>query len=184
MMNEMLKIIESRFSCRGYTDKKLTSDEVNAIANAAVQSPSANNSQRWQIIMVTNKELIQEMDDEALKVMSGFEDKSMYERMMSRGGSVFYNASCVAYIATSSADVALDCGIVSENIALAATALGLGNCICGLAGLSFSEDKGAYFKEKLGFQKDFGFGMAVLIGHAKEPGKPHDPDTSKITIID
>lgn len=36
----------------------------------------------------------------------------------------------------------LDCGIVAENIALAATPLGLGNVICGMADIIFKAENG------------------------------------------
>ena len=78
----------------------------------------------------------------------------------------------------------LDCGIVSENIALAASSLGIDNLICGLARFSFTGEKGAAFKRRLRFPDGYEFGMAVLLGTAASPGgKPHEPDLSKIIEI-
>ena len=77
----------------------------------------------------------------------------------------------------------LDCGIVSQNIALAAQALGLGNVICGMANIPLSGEKGAGYKEKIGFPEGWEFGMAVLVGYAAAPGKPHEPDMGKIRYM-
>ena len=78
----------------------------------------------------------------------------------------------------------MDCGIVSENIALAAASLGLGNVICGMAAVPLSGQKGEGYKQRIGFADGWEFGMAVLVGYAKGAGAPHAPDMSKIRYIE
>lgn len=182
-MNETLKTIKDRYSCRDFSDKPLTDQQITALAEAAIQAPSANNSQRWHISIVKNKKLIDELNDEALHAMSELEDKTLYNNMRSAGG-IFYHATCVIFISIPGSEGALDCGIVTENIALAATSLGLGSCICGLARFSFSEKKDAHFKKMLKFPSGYDFGMAVLLGNPATTKLPHEPNTSKISIID
>jgi len=178
-MNQTLKVIANRYSCRAYDGVLPSREQLEAIALAAVQSPSGMNRQPWKIVVITDKSFIEEMDAEGMHIMSEMEDKSMYERMMSRGGTMYYNAPCMFFILKKSgAD--LDCGIVSENIALAASSLDLGNCICGLARIPLSGEKGEAFNKKIGIEGEWEFGMAVLVGHAKEVGTPHEPDMSKI----
>jgi len=181
-MNDTLKVINERYSCRNYTDQPLTDEQVKAIAAAAIAAPSANNGQPWQIIIVENKALVDEMDAVAMKFFADQEDKGTYNRMMERGGSVFYNAPCMVVIA-SRPGAGLDCGIAVENVALAASSMGLGNVICGLAGVVFSGENGEIYKEKLSFPEGYGFGMAILIGNAADARKPHAPDFSKVTYI-
>ena len=181
-MNDTLKVINERYSCRNYTDKPLTDEQVKAIAAAAIAAPSAMNGQPWQIIIVENKALIEEMDAAAMKFFADQEDKGTYNRMMERGGSVFYNAPCMVVIA-SRPGAGLDCGIAVENIALAASSMGLGNVICGLAGVVFGGENGKKYMEKLSFPAGYGFAMAVLIGNPASDGKPHAPDFGKVTYI-
>ena len=154
-----------------------------AIALAAVQSPSAMNNQPWKIIVIKDKALIDEMDAATMEMLSKKEEeRAVYERMMSRGGKIFYNAPCMIVIAKAPG-TDMDCGIVSENIALAASSLGLGNVICGLAGLPFGTEKGEIFKEKI-IPEGYEFGVAVLIGYAAEKeGAPHETDMAKISYI-
>ena len=57
-MNETLKAIATRYSCRDYAEKPVDKELLQAIAEAAVQSPSAMNNQPWHIIVITDKELI------------------------------------------------------------------------------------------------------------------------------
>ena len=181
-MNEVLNVIKNRYSCRSYTGERLPQEYVEAMAMAAVQSPSAMNQQPWEIIVVQDKALIDEMNDSLMDFLSKQEDKSAYERMMSRGGKVFYNAPCV-YVIAKKEGTDLDSGIVAENIALAASSLGLGNVICGMMRMVFQAENGEKYK-KLLIPEGYEFGMSVLVGYATENnGVPHEPDTSKISYI-
>lgn len=181
-MNETLKTIATRYSCRNYTGERIEKEKIDAISLAAVQSPSGMNMQPWEIIVVQDKELLDEMDASVMDMLSKQEDKSFYERIMGRGGKIFYNAPCM-YIIAMKNNAALDCGIVSENIALAASSLGLGNVICGLARFIFDTDKGAEYKAKL-IPEGYDFGMSVLVGYATENvGKQHEADMSKVKYI-
>ena len=181
-MNDTLKVISERYSCRAYTDQPLTDEQVKAIGKAALAAPSAVNGQPWQIIIVTNKDLIDDIDAAGMKFFSEQEDKGTYNHMMERGGKLFYNAACMAVLAIRPG-AGLDCGIVCENIALAASSMGLGNVICGLAGASFSGENGKKYMEKLAFPDGYVFGMAVLIGNPVADGKPHPIDENKVTYI-
>jgi len=183
-MNDTMKSIMDRYSCRDFLSAPLEESQVRALADAALASPSGMNRQPWHIIIVTDKKLIEELDAEGMKILSEAADKSTYERMMSRGGSLFYNAPCMIIAATSAEKPALmDCGILSENVSLAAHSLGLGSCICGMAGAPFSGKRGGELKKRLKFPEGFGFGIAILAGTAKTKKDAHELDQAKVTFI-
>ncbi|HHU71170.1 MAG TPA: nitroreductase family protein [Clostridiales bacterium] len=182
-MNETLQTISRRFSCRDYEGRLPEREKLEAIALAAVQSPSAMNRQPWQVLVITNKSLIEEMDAEGMRILAEAEDKSTYERFMERGGTLFYNAPCM-YLILKKPGTDLDTGIVSENISLAASSLGLDNVICGMAAIPFNGSKGDEFKKKVGISDGWEFGMAVLVGYGKTKKDPHTPDISKIRYIE
>jgi len=187
-MNETLENIERRYSCRDFKSCLPSKEDLNAIADSAIASPSGMNLQKWRIIVVTNRELLNDMEEEAMGILKGSEDNSAYERIKSRGGKVYYNAPCMIIVAIDTATekdmTEVDCGIVCQNIALAATSLGLGNVICGMAGLPFSGGRGEEFKEKFKFEKGYEFGMSVLVGYANTGKEPHEHDKSKIIFIE
>jgi nitroreductase len=180
--NETIKTIMERYSCRSYTGEPLTDEQIKTIAEVAVASPSAVNAQPWQVIIVTNKKLVDEMDQEGLNYFK-VNDKATYDRMIERGGKLFYNAPCIVVIAIKP-HTELDCGIVSENIALAAYALGLGSVIVGLARAVFDGGNGEKYKKLLKFNDGYQFGMSVLVGAVETARKPHELDLSKVTYID
>ena len=186
-MNETLNTIAKRFSCRSYTDEMPTEEQLMSIIQAGIEAPSGMNRQGWQVILVKDKELIADMDAEGMEMMSQMEDQAMYNRIMARGGKLLYNAPCLVVIAIKEADPKgaelVDLGIVAQNIVLAATSLGVDNVHCGLLGLSFAGDKSDEFKSRLQFPEGYEYGIGVLLGFAKETKEPHEPDTSKITVI-
>ena len=185
-MNETLRLIHSRYSCRAFTDKALPDATIDAIAQAAITSPSAMNLQPWRVIVVKNKKLIDEMDAEGMRVLAAAPDKSTYERIRSRGGRLFYNAPCLIALPVDKTAhyAAYDCGIVTQTVALAAESLGVNSLICGFAKISFAGERGAEFSACLGFPPNYELGLAVLLGYAAcDDGKPHEPDPAKITIV-
>ncbi|MDR2670703.1 MAG: nitroreductase family protein [Oscillospiraceae bacterium] len=189
MLNETIQTIMRRYSCRAFTDKMPSDEDLRTIAQAALAAPSGNNRQLFRVIVVKNKSIIDEMDDEGMKVLAMMPDKSMYERIVARGGQLFYGAPCMIVIPIKQvvpvgAEM-FDCAIVAENIALAATSMGIDNVICGLVTLSFARAKGKEFGKRLGFPPGYGIGLGVLLGYAKEAGtKPHELDLSKISFVE
>lgn len=189
MSLDTIQAICTRYSCRAFSDKLPSDEDLQTIAEAAIASPSGMNRQLWRVIVVKNRDLMNDLEEEGIKNLAAFPDKSTYERIMSRGGKVYYNAPVMVVVPIAKTEPSgaefFDCGIVSENIALAATALGIGSLICGLAAFSFAGDRGKEFKQRLCFPDGYEIGIAVLLGYAENPGgKPHKPDFSKISFIE
>ena len=183
-MNETLRTIAERYSCRDFLDTPLTCDQIDAIVNAALAAPSAMNRQPWHIIAVTDKALIDEMDTESMSILAADEDKSGYERIISRGGKVFYNAPSMIMVASDGSDYSLmDCGILSQNVALAAHSLGLGSVICGMAGIPLNGPRGDEYKKRMRFPEGYGFGIAILVGMVKSGKAPHELNRNKVTYV-
>lgn len=186
-MNETLKVIKERFSCRSFTRDLLDNREIEAIVNAAIQSPSSMNRQRWQVIAIKNQDLIAEIESEGMEQISKLPDQSVYDRIQGRGGHLFYQAPHLFIIAIEPTDLpgaSLDCGIVAQTVALAAQSLGAASCICSLTSFAFAGNKKDYFKEKLLFPTGYEFGISILIGKPVKQGSPHTPNPEKVTIID
>lgn len=186
-MNETIRHIHSRFSCRAFTGKPVTDEQARALAEAGAAAPSAMNLQPWRILVLRDKALLDELEAEGSRVMQAMPDKSLAERIASRGGRLFYNAPCMIFLPADSQNPvgsALDCGIAGENIALAAQSMGLGSCFCGLARLAFSEEKRADFEQRLGYPEGYEFGTALLVGEPADTKPPHPIDNNKIRYID
>ena len=129
-----------------------------------------------------------------MRVLSELPDKSSYNRILSRGGKLFYNAQAVVFIAVPKSTDAgadryakytpIDLGIAAQNVALAATSLGIANCHCGLVAFCFASERSDGFKQKLRFPAGFECSYGVLLGYAESHGTPHAPDADKISFIE
>ena len=186
---DTIQTILTRYSCRDFTDKIPPDEDLQTIAKAAVAAPSGMNRQLWRVIVVKNRELIREMEAEALHNIAQLPDQSIIERVRSWGGKLFYDAPCLVMVPVGQAELAgaelFDCGIVTQNISLAATSLGIDNLICGMIRFTFAGAKGPEFKKRLGFPEGYEDGIAVLLGYAANPGgQPHQPDLSKISFVE
>ena len=183
-MNETLKNIAERNSCRDFCDTPLTDNQIEALVSAALSAPSAINLQPWHVIVVQDKALIEELDDEGMRILSEAEDKTAYERMMSRGGKMLYNAPClVVVLSDGSKWGTLDCGILCQNVVLAAQSLGLGSCIVGMVGVPLDGPKGDEYKKRLKFPQGYTFAIGVLVGTINSGKEPHEHDAGKVTYI-
>ena len=60
-MNEVLKAIQERRSTRGFNDDQLTDEQLQALIDAALASPTARNTQMWHFSVVQNRELLDEI---------------------------------------------------------------------------------------------------------------------------
>jgi len=183
-MNETIKNILKRYTCRDFKDTPPTAQQIDSIVKAALAAPSAMNLQPWHIIMVTDKALIDEFDAEGMSILKAAEDRSMYERMMSRGGKLFYNAPCLALVLSDGSKWGtLDCGILCQNIVIAAESLGLGTCIVGMAGVPLNGPKAGEYEKRLGFPENHTFAIGVLIGEINTGKDPHELDMNKVSYV-
>ncbi|NLF26631.1 MAG: nitroreductase [Clostridiales bacterium] len=181
-MNETLRVIADRYSCRDFKPDRLPDEALRAIALAAVQSPSGMNNQPWRAIVVRDQRLMDEFEAEGMRILKAMDDQSAYNRIMGRGGRIFYGAPAMVVVPIQPG-AELDCGIVCQSIALAAASLSIGSVICGMASLPLSGGRGAEFIARLGFPEGYVFGCSVLLGYANTKKPPHEPDESKISFI-
>jgi len=183
-MNETIRNITKRYSCRDFADSPLTKAQIKILVEAALAAPSARNIQPWHIVVVQDKVLIDEFDAEGIAVLRTFEDKTMYENILSRGGKLFYNAPCLVLILSDGSKWAtLDSGILCQNVVLAAESLGLGSCIVGLAGVPLGGLRGGEFKRRFEFPEGYDFEVGVLVGTIVSGKEPHEWDDSKVTYV-
>ena len=184
-MNETLNAIADRYSCRKFKAQPIADDLLKEIALAGVQAPSAHNWQPWQIIVVTNPELLGDLESEALAGLKRQANQGNYNYVMQLGGNVFYGAPCLMIVAmdTKYKSAALDCGIVGQNIVMAATSLGIDSVYCGFTYQAFNGPRAQEFKDRLGLPQGYDFACSILLGYGDKTKAPHTPNLNKITYL-
>lgn len=188
-MNDTLKTISMRFSCRSYISDSVDRQKLEQIGMAALQSPSSKNSQNWEVIIINNKQLMDELNEAAMEHLRMI-DEGTYGRIMEKsGGKMFYNAPSMALVLrtpNAHEEVALDCGIVAQNIALAAQSLGVNNVIARSTEFPFLSQNGEALKARVGWKEGYSYGIGVLLGYAvqEQVRPPHEPKPEKLSFVD
>ena len=185
-MNQTLSLIASRRSHRAYEKTPLTREQLDALLQAAVQSPSGLNNQPWHFTAVMDQDLLEEINRATRENAMKRDASQRSPRFADDAFQVFYHAPAVIFISgdPDSFWTRIDCGIAVENIALAAESMGLGSVILGLPREAFQTEKAPYFREKLCFPAGWDFVIAIAVGTPADDKPAHAVKENKITIIE
>ena len=136
-MNETLRVIRERRSCRSYKNEKVPGDILNAIADAGLWAPTGMNYQDRHFTVIQDKSILDRMN----KLASAKLPEPMLSRMIERNNGnplISIHHFAPALIVLSGGEVS--CAIAAENICIAAQSLGIGSCMLGMITLLFDND--------------------------------------------
>lgn len=177
----VIQAISNRRSHRAYTQEQLPEEILGQILRAGLESPSARNHQPWHFSVVQDAALIQEVHDEAARVMGG----KGSPRFADPNFQMFYRAPAVIFIFGEKefSWTEVDCGIAVENMALAAEGLGVGSVILGLPKPAFMGDRADELRRRLQCPEGYDFVIALALGYSTDTKEPHDQHEEKISRI-
>jgi nitroreductase len=116
VLNDTLNIIHQRKSVRNYTGEPVGKNEIEKLLHAAMAAPSAVHRMPWKFIIVTGSEKLHSLA-EGLP----------FAKMLPKAGTAIIVCAVPGEAAMGNEAFAiLDCACASQNILLAAEALGLG----------------------------------------------------------
>ena len=171
-MNETLKVLETRRSCRNFKPDMVKDDDLKAIIKAGTYAATGMGKQSPLIIAVTSKELRDEISEENRKIGGWGE-----------GFDPFYGAP-VILIVLANKDIptyVYDGSLVMGNLMNAAESLGIASIWIHRAKEEFESDFGKALLAKLGIEGDYeGIGHCAL-GYAAEPS--NDPAPRKDNYV-
>ena len=156
---DVFEAIKNRRSVRAYTSEEVSEEEVEKLIDAARWAPSAGNIQPWEFVVVRDAEIKRRLSiaalnqtfiEEAPVVVVVCANETRSERGYGSRGKALY---CLQ-----------DTAAATQNLLLAAYALGLGTCWIG----AFHEEE---VRRALGVPRGVRPVAIVPVGHpAEEPG--------------
>lgn len=179
----VMEAIKVRRSIRTFTDEPLTKGEISEIVEAGRYAPSAKNMQPWRFIVITDKELIGELERNTKALMRKvIKYKSVLELFVAQLRNeevidtikrhsvpdkpvLFYDAPVLIFILSKNNSNDFDdlsCACAAQNMMLAAHSMGLGSCWIGLAQF-LKYNRGAY--EKIGVPSGYHVVGVLVFGH-------------------
>ena len=176
-MGQVLDIIKERSSTRGYTDEKLTAEELDKIIEAGLSAPTGMNKQEIHFTVLNG-------DNPVLAEIEA--EKNRLRNLDKLEHNFYYEAPTVIILSAEAGFKwsQVDAGIAVQNMALEATELGLGNVILGCIYDALHGEKKAYFSEKLSLPENYEFEIALAVGHKAVTKEPHTFERDKqVTVL-
>lgn len=161
-MNETLKVLETRRSCRNFKPDMVEEEKIKAIVKAGTYAATGMGKQSPIIIVVKDKELRDQIAEENRKI-GGWDE----------GFDPFYGAPVILIVLADKAvpTYQYDGSLVLGNLMNAAESLGVSSIWIHRAKQEFESDFGKKILSDLGIEGDYeGIGHCAL-GYAKEPAK-------------
>lgn len=140
---DLFEAIHTRRAVRKYLPDPVPKEEIRRILDAANWGPSAMNRQQWEFIVVTSRDTIREMGESYRAIVEEFTRNwdpaplrgSLSREEFIRFAESYGGAPVVIVVLTDIADTddfrkanLESASAATENLVLAATALGLGTC--------------------------------------------------------
>jgi nitroreductase len=121
----MIELLASRRSIRSFSPKEVSSSQIDALVHAALLSASSRALRPWEIIAVTDRDLLRELSQAKAH------------------GSALLNGAPLGFVVLGLPDISdvwiEDASIVASNLLLEAHSLGLGACWVQIRGRMTSE---------------------------------------------
>ena len=156
-MNETIKNLVERRSCRKYSSTQIKEDELNSVLKAGEYAPTGMGMQSPIIVVLQNKSIIDKLSKINAKIMGKDEDP-------------FYGAPTVLVVlADKNIGTYIEDGsLVLGNLMNAAYSLGLGSCWIHRAKEEFETDEGEELLKEWNISENYvGIGHCIL-GYPEE----------------
>ena len=178
--NQTIETIMSRRSIRQYKPQAVDRDTMQTIVECGINAPNGMNKQSWAIRVVDNPEYIN-------GITEVFKKKNQ-DRIANDPNfkNMFRNAPTVVFIANDpSYELSqIDCGLLGENMILAAQSMGIGSCCLGSPiRFMLTEPEAAEYVKRLELPEGYNLLYCIAFGHPDESPEAKPRDTSKIKFI-
>lgn len=179
LTNETLKTIYERRAVRKFKSQPVDIKLIDKIVDAGRMAPSALNRQLWKFYVLTDKKLINSLSPAVVKVANKFLNWAHGMDLSRVVDIIFHNAPVVIFITSPKKNewAAIDVGMCSQNIMLAAKSLGLDTCPIGLAKYLHRPEA------VLGMSSKEEIKLAIVVGYGDERPKIHERKQDNLKYV-
>jgi len=176
----------TRRAIRKFTPQNVSNSQIDTIMKYAIYAPSSLNKQPWQIRVVKNEQWLTELNNRFLKYAEGKTFQGSAANYKEPGFSIFHHAPVFIVIARDKNNPvsSLDCGIILQNILLAAHATGLGTCPLGTVVPVMNREENKDLLAALNIPEDYEVAINIALGYPAENPPVKERYDDKIKIIE
>jgi nitroreductase len=166
----VIETIMARRSVRNYTSEPVDREQMAKILECGMYAPSAMNMQPWAVRVVDAPDFIEGVTNIAVEQNPQLKEQEGFRNF-------FRNAPTVAFIAcpVESYSGEFDCGLLSENMMLAAWSMGIGSCCLGSVVPVMNSEAAQPYLERLQFPEGYKLQLAIAFGYP-EPNSTKAPE--------
>ncbi len=178
--NPVIENIMARRSVRAYKEQAVPRELLEQVVECGINAPNAMNAQQWEVRVVKSKAWIDKATEAYKQSVKGTPAEKMVADPSFK--NMFRNAPAVIFIGHKpSKYTAVDCGLMAENMMLAAQSLGLGTVCMASPVMFLTQAAGAEFFSSLSFSEGYEPLICIGIGYADEApaAKPRNKDVIK-----
>ena len=178
--NPVIENIMARRSVRAYKEQAVPRELMEQVVECGINAPNAMNAQQWEVRVVESKAWIDKATEAYKQSVKG----TPVEKMVTEPSfkNMFRNAPAVIFIGHKpSKYTAVDCGLMAENMMLAAQSLGLGTVCMASPVMFLTQAAGAELLSSLSFSEGYEPLICIGIGYADEApaAKPRNKEVIK-----
>lgn len=177
--NEVIETIMSRRSVRKYKPVPVNRDTMNRILECGINAPNGQNKQSWEIRVVDNAEYINGVTELYKKQNPKAAEDTTFVNMFRNAPTVVFIANDPTYGMSQ-----IDCGLLGENMILAAWSMGIGSCCLGGPAAFMKSPAAAEYLEKLSFSDGYQLLYCIGFGYPDETPDAKPRNAGKIKYID
>lgn len=173
-------LMMSRRSIRAYKDSVISRETLNEILKYGINAPNGQNLQSYEIRVIDSQALIDSITQAVVKANPKIAERDGFK-------NIFVNAPCVVCIAYNTQyDMAqIDCGLLGENIILAAWAKGIGSCCLGSSARWILDSPSAKpYLDRMAFSKGYKLIYCIALGYPAETHKAKPRRDDMIKFMD
>ena len=183
--NQVVDCIMSRRSIRAYMPEQIKDEELKTILECAINAPSARNSQPWEVRVMQNKDAIENLNKEVIADMIEKRPEAK-ERFADENASVFFHAPTLLVVAYDTTQYwgQSDCGMLVQNVLLAAESMNIGSCAVGCCREYINSPKAADFVKSLNLPENYVVYLTVTLGYKDENPDAKPRDDKKVAYME
>jgi nitroreductase len=164
----LIDAIKTRRSIRSFTQAEVTQEQIEALLEAAMLAPSANNGRPWRFVVEKNKDTLK-----ALAAVHPF------AKMLLQASHAILLCGKPDPADYMSQFFPQDCGAATQNLLLRAVDLGLGTCWCGV----YPRESLMKAVQKILHIDDLPFNIIAVGVPAESPAPRGSYDPQKVTYL-
>ena len=175
--NAVIENIMARHSIRKYKNEVVSREVLDQVMECGINAPNGQNKQSWEVRVVDNPQVMEEINNTL---------NAAYPKMENAAGC-FRGAPVMVFIARDKGYdfSAYDCGLMAENMMLAAQSLGVGSICLGSPVRMINDNPTcAPILERLGFSEGYEFCLCVGLGYADEAPAAKPRDKGKVKYVE